>query len=88
MAACVADHCPPFHYPTLWEGVKSQPDQRAYAQCMSWLPSYRTSYVWGREAKGQPCQPVESNVTEEGRKAVELTCVGEGFCFAVFLTGQ
>lgn len=44
--------------------------------------------MWGHEAKGQPCQPVESNVTEEGRKATELASVGEEFCFAGFLTGQ
>lgn len=42
----------------------------------------------GCEAKGQPCQPVESNVTEEGRKVIELMCTGEGLCFAGFLAGQ
>lgn len=39
MAACDADHCPHFHYPTLWDRVKSQLDQRAYVQRMSWLLS-------------------------------------------------
>lgn len=39
IAECIADHSPLFHYPTLWEEVKSQPDQRACAQRMSWLLS-------------------------------------------------
>lgn len=30
IAAYVADHCPLFHYPTLWEEDKSQPDQKEH----------------------------------------------------------
>lgn len=44
--------------------------------------------MWGREAKGQLCQPAESNVAEEGKKVIEPVCVGEWLSFAAFLPGQ